>query len=621
MINISGDGSNSFIYQPEGFGSLTPLWGEGGSPGYPWTTGDLAGISATWEAPQPLPLDLGYLPSPPVPSAPATSDGDLYVIASPDASAVQLGDLLRARGAHTLALGANEGVADLVHRLEQLRPAGGWERLHLLSHGSDGALQIGNQMLTSRNLWRQREQIQQLGSLLSSDGDLLIYGCDLAASAAGERLVNKLADFTGADVAASDDLTGSAALGHGDWQLEYQVGDVNQAGADLLTGIHWDGQLGGSASYANGLLSISSASDTIAISGTYDYSSGANVTISGLDSPWFRELPDLRAITIDGESYTIGGIDLGSSSSNSGSSAAIPYSVAITGAVTISGDVYTNGGDFSVTVQPRAKARERDGIKIGPDGGVTISTSSLGANTGAGADAMASYATYGAITLSSQSQAVDVPLDLWFPLTQSTISIGSATGPATSLIGGVVSISSEAILDPWQDNWKTSHLLTSGSLGDFEQTLAHIAGGITSKVAEGLQDIVLPFSVKTSTANDAINVANSIIQANGGSNNLSIASTAKSALEVKAYTINGANLLGAVTPNWVPNLAATIGLSKATSQVNITASSSLIAAGNITISSDSNNHLSSKSEVATGPTESLVNPSPAPGSRSSRASC
>ncbi len=494
-----------------------------------------------------------------------------------------------------------------MHHLKELRPAGGWDRLHLLSHGSDGALQIGNQVLTSRNLWRQREQIQQLGSLLSSDGDLLIYGCELAASPAGERLVNKLADYSGADVAASDNPSGSATLCSRDWRLEYQVGNVNLGGVDLLTGLNWDGKLGGSASYANGVLSISSASDTIAISGSNDYSSGANVMISGLDSPWSRNLAGLSAITIDGDSYTIGGIDLESSSTNSGSSAALPYSVAITGAVTISGDVYTYGGDFSVTVQPRAKAREHDGITIGPDGGVTISTSSLGD----AADAMASY---GAITLKSQSQAVDVPLDFWFPLTKSTISIGSATGPATSLIGGVVTISSEAILEPWQDSFHVSKLLLPAgnystisdayksffsSIFDGVADLAiHVGESLTDKVAAGLQDAILPLSVKTSTAKDAIAVANSIIQANGGSNDLSITSTAKTVLDVEAYTINGANLVGAVTPNWVPNLAATIGLSTATSQVNITASSSLSAAGNVTISSDSTNHLSTKSEVA-----------------------
>ena len=57
------------------------------------------------------------------------------------------------------------------------------------------------------------------------DGDLLIYGCDLAATERGEQFVDSLARLTGADVAASDDPTGHADLG-GDWELEYRSGDI-----------------------------------------------------------------------------------------------------------------------------------------------------------------------------------------------------------------------------------------------------------------------------------------------------------------------------------------------------------------------------------------------------------
>ncbi|MGB5440287.1 MAG: DUF4347 domain-containing protein, partial [Gammaproteobacteria bacterium] len=67
--------------------------------------------------------------------------------------------------------------------------------------------------------------IEGWGAALSAEADLLIYGCNLAANEAGESLVNDLGRLTGADVAASDDLTGSAALG-GDWVLEYQTGQV-----------------------------------------------------------------------------------------------------------------------------------------------------------------------------------------------------------------------------------------------------------------------------------------------------------------------------------------------------------------------------------------------------------
>ena len=56
-------------------------------------------------------------------------------------------------------------------------------------------------------------------------GDLLIYGCHFGAGTTGRLAVQALARATGADVAASDDLTGNAALG-GDWDLEVTEGDV-----------------------------------------------------------------------------------------------------------------------------------------------------------------------------------------------------------------------------------------------------------------------------------------------------------------------------------------------------------------------------------------------------------
>ena len=60
---------------------------------------------------------------------------------------------------------------------------------------------------------------------LSDGADILIYGCEVASSSDGQSLVDQIGEWTGADVAASDDLTGNSALG-GDWDFEYIVGTV-----------------------------------------------------------------------------------------------------------------------------------------------------------------------------------------------------------------------------------------------------------------------------------------------------------------------------------------------------------------------------------------------------------
>ena len=63
---------------------------------------------------------------------------------------------------------------------------------------------------------------------MAADADLLIYGCDVASSESGTDLIDSLGLLTGADVAASDDITGHQTL-DGDWDFEYTVGLVESS--------------------------------------------------------------------------------------------------------------------------------------------------------------------------------------------------------------------------------------------------------------------------------------------------------------------------------------------------------------------------------------------------------
>ncbi|MCA9049689.1 MAG: DUF4347 domain-containing protein, partial [Planctomycetaceae bacterium] len=60
---------------------------------------------------------------------------------------------------------------------------------------------------------------------MSDQADILIYGCNVAATLDGQQLLSELSTLTDSDVAGSEDLTGAAELG-GDWDLEYSVGFV-----------------------------------------------------------------------------------------------------------------------------------------------------------------------------------------------------------------------------------------------------------------------------------------------------------------------------------------------------------------------------------------------------------
>ena len=100
--------------------------------------------------------------------------------------------------------------------------------VHVLTHGADGQLQLGGTRLDAQALMQRAGEVAAWGSALAPGADLLLYGCDVAQSDAGRQFVRDLAALTGADVAASTDLTGAAAAG-GDWALEYRSGGPVEA--------------------------------------------------------------------------------------------------------------------------------------------------------------------------------------------------------------------------------------------------------------------------------------------------------------------------------------------------------------------------------------------------------
>jgi Tol biopolymer transport system component len=99
------------------------------------------------------------------------------------------------------------------------------DALHIVSHGREGGVRLGSTWLDADNLDVHASTIAGWSDALTLEADLLFYGCDLAGSDAGEAFVASLAKLTGADVAASVDVTGSALFG-GDWDLEHRVGEI-----------------------------------------------------------------------------------------------------------------------------------------------------------------------------------------------------------------------------------------------------------------------------------------------------------------------------------------------------------------------------------------------------------
>ncbi|MEO8629971.1 MAG: DUF4347 domain-containing protein, partial [Betaproteobacteria bacterium] len=101
----------------------------------------------------------------------------------------------------------------------------GISAIHLISHGSDGAIGIAGTRLDIDSLLQHTTQIKGWANSLSPDAEILIYGCNVAKGTDGKALINALSSLTGAHVAASEDVTGGVAQG-GDWDLEYQTGAI-----------------------------------------------------------------------------------------------------------------------------------------------------------------------------------------------------------------------------------------------------------------------------------------------------------------------------------------------------------------------------------------------------------
>ena len=132
--------------------------------------------------------------------------------------------------------GSQDGLAQLAAWAASNRD---YDAIHILSHGSSGVLALGTTKLDLNALDARSDALGQLGNTLTANGDILLYGCNIADGEAGAQFLTRLAALTRADIAASDDLTGASQLG-GDWKLEVAVDDIESAGIALT---QFDGTL------------------------------------------------------------------------------------------------------------------------------------------------------------------------------------------------------------------------------------------------------------------------------------------------------------------------------------------------------------------------------------------
>jgi hypothetical protein len=127
--------------------------------------------------------------------------------------------------------GANSGVVRLArgeNLASVLRSRGLYNvsALHIVSHGSAGVVSLGALALDAAS-----PSIAQLAAWrphLAPDAVILLYACSAGRGSKGRALVRRVAELTGATVAASRDVTGHAELG-GNWELEEVHGPNRRA--------------------------------------------------------------------------------------------------------------------------------------------------------------------------------------------------------------------------------------------------------------------------------------------------------------------------------------------------------------------------------------------------------
>ena len=221
-----------------------------------------------------------------------------------------LAGILESKPDSTLEIRMLDANSDGIQQITDILAAseGQYDAIHILSHGDQGEVNLGNTALTSENLDSYADQLASWSDALTEDADLLFYGCDLAGDEAGENFVGEISAITGADVAASDDTTGHTSL-DGDWELEFVVGEVQ---ATSLTATAWLGELG-QAIYLSG-----DGTNTLTVADPTDTDPATNEEIIG---------PHVNAVSVEaiardpstGQLY-------GSNQMNLGSSTRIPAS-------------------------------------------------------------------------------------------------------------------------------------------------------------------------------------------------------------------------------------------------------------------------------------------------------
>jgi len=145
-----------------------------------------------------------------------------------------------AADAEVVLLDSSGGLDQITNLLANRRDI---NSVHVVTHGEAGAIQLGDELIDHKALEGYADQLNAWSRSLAPGADILLYGCNVAKGGEGQQFIDRFAKLTGADVAASDDVTG-ASKNAADWELEKVVGEIETDVAFVSTvRVSYDGVL------------------------------------------------------------------------------------------------------------------------------------------------------------------------------------------------------------------------------------------------------------------------------------------------------------------------------------------------------------------------------------------
>ncbi|MDH1210085.1 Ig-like domain-containing protein [Pseudomonas chengduensis] len=220
--------------------------------------------------------------------------------------------------------GSKDGLQQIA---DYLNGRSGIDAIHIISHGDVGKVQLGNDWLDSSDLASRSATLNAIGQALDKDGDILLYGCQVGANGAGRDFIEALANATGADVAASDNLTGATSKG-GDWVLEVNQGSIETVVVSGTDGFNGLLAVAADENYDDNALGVVAVANTFTLDGlrytitgnntyTTDITNDPNFEIGGISDYFLRfdgegkgGISSIKVEMADGSVFSLAGFSL-----------------------------------------------------------------------------------------------------------------------------------------------------------------------------------------------------------------------------------------------------------------------------------------------------------------------